>query len=275
MAHRLERIQHVPIFQLSFRAAFRNGKAAPGNADSKMCLLNPLYGIDAPDVVRNLIVLGVICLGVSLLVPPFHLGSGVVDLHGFWVTGVVFLLCGGMMMFYSLRGKFHHRDRMLALAKLRGDENVLDVGTGRGLLLVGAAKQLTTGRAVGLDIWKTSDLSGNARERTEKVLEQEGVADRCRLLERPAQDSGLPDGSFDVVVSNLCLHNLQTRADRDQACREIARILKPGGVAVISDFVKTGQYAAVFRARGLQVRRAFVAWYVFPPLSVIEVRKPA
>ena len=232
------------------------------------------YGIDAPGVIRNLLVLGVAFLAASLFVPPFSIGNVVMDLRGFWITGVALLLTGGLMLFYSLRGKFHHRDRMLALANLRGDENVLDVGTGRGLLMVGAAKKLVTGRAVGLDIWQASDLSSNARERTEAVLEQEGVANRCRLLERPAQDTGLPDASFDVVVSNLCLHNLPSRADRDQACREIVRILKPGGVAIISDFVKTGQYAAIFRGEGMKVRRPFVAWYVFPPLAVLEAKKP-
>ena len=161
------------------------------------------YGIDAPGVIRNLIVLGVVFLAASLLVPPFHIGNALVDLHGFWITGLAFLLSGGLMLLYSLRGKFHHRDRMLAVAKLRGDENVLDVGTGRGLLLVGAAKRLTTGRAVGLDIWKTSDLSGNAREKTEQVLQREGVAERCKLLERPAQDTGLPDASFEVILSKF------------------------------------------------------------------------
>jgi predicted nicotinamide N-methyase len=41
---------------------------------------------------------------------------------------------------------------------------VLDVGTGRGLLLIAAAKKLSgSGRAVGIDIWKASDLSENLR----------------------------------------------------------------------------------------------------------------
>jgi SAM-dependent methyltransferase len=232
------------------------------------------YGIDAPGVIRNLLVLGVVILAASLLVPPFHVGSGLVDLRGFWITGTSCLFFGGLMLLYSLKGKFRHRDRILALAKLRGDEDVLDVGTGRGLLLVGAAKKLVTGRAVGLDIWKTSDLSGNARARTEAVLEQEGVADRCRLLERPAQDSGLPDASFDVIVSNLCLHNISAREDRDKACREIVRMLKPGGVAVISDFKNTGRYAKVFQAVGLTVRRSYHPWDTFPPLTIVEARKP-
>jgi ubiquinone/menaquinone biosynthesis C-methylase UbiE len=73
------------------------------------------------------------------------------NLSGFWITGAVLLAEACLMLLYSLKGKFRHRDRMLALAQLHGDENVLDIGTGRGLLLVGAAKRLTTGRAVGLD----------------------------------------------------------------------------------------------------------------------------
>ena len=231
------------------------------------------YGIDAPGVIRNLLVLGVVFLAASLLIPPFHISNALVDLHGFWVTGLAFLLSGGLMLLYSLHGKFRHRDRMLALAKLRGDEDVLDVGTGRGLLLVGAAKKLVTGRAVGLDIWKTSDLSANARAKTETVLAQEGVTDRCRLLERPAQDTGLPDASFDVILSNLCLHNISARAERDAACGEIVRLLKPGGAAVISDFRHTGQYAKVFRAAGLTVRSSYWPWDTFPPLTVVEARK--
>jgi ubiquinone/menaquinone biosynthesis C-methylase UbiE len=163
---------------------------------------------------------------------------------------------------------------MRARVNFGGEDSVLDVGTGRGLLLVGAAKRLGTGRAVGLDIWKTSDLSGNARERTEKVLEQEGVTERCKLLEGPAQDTGLPDGSFDVVLSNLCLHNISAREERDAACREIVRVLKPGGVAVVSDFKNAGQYAKVFQAAGLTVRRSYHPWDTFPPLTIVEARKP-
>ena len=231
------------------------------------------YGIDAPGVIRNLAIIGVLLLCL-LFVPPFVVRGATVNLHGFWIAGVVLLLEAGWMLLYSLKGKFRHRDRMLAMANLRGDEQVLDIGTGRGLLLVGAAKRLATGRALGLDIWKASDLSGNARAKTEQVLEQEGVADRCRLLERPAQDTGLPDASFDVILSNLCLHNISARAERDAACREIVRLLKPGGTAIISDFKNTAQYAKVFEAAGLKVRRSYHAGDCFPPLTVVEARNP-
>lgn len=231
------------------------------------------YGIDAPGVVRNLAIIGVLLLCLVFL-PPFTVRGVTLNLSGFWITGAVLLAEACLMLLYSLKGKFRHRDRMLALAQLHGDENVLDIGTGRGLLLVGAAKRLTTGRAVGLDIWKTSDLSDNARAETEAMLEQEGVTGRCRLLERPAQDTGLPDASFDVILSNLCLHNISKREERDQACKEIARLLQPGGVAIISDFKNTARYAKVFQAAGLTVRRSYYPWDCFPPLTVVEARKP-
>lgn len=231
------------------------------------------YGIDAPGVVRNLAIIGVLLLCFVFL-PPFIVRGVTLNLRGFWITGAVLLAEACLMLLYSLKGKFRHRDRMLALAQLHGDENVLDIGTGRGLLLVGAAKRLTTGRAVGLDIWKTSDLSDNARAETEAMLEQEGVTGRCRLLERPAQDTGLPDASFDVILSNLCLHNISKREERDQACKEIARLLQPGGVAIISDFKNTGRYAKVFQAAGLTVRRSYYPWDCFPPLTIVEARRP-
>jgi len=45
-----------------------------------------------------------------------------------------------------------------------GGEHVFDVGTGRGLLLIGAARRLTSGKGIGIDVWSTKDLSGNSLE---------------------------------------------------------------------------------------------------------------
>ena len=142
------------------------------------------------------------------------------------------------------------------------------------MLLVGAARKLSTGFATGLDIWNKDDLSGNALERKEQNLVIEGVASKCRLVSEGAQAMSFADESFDVVLSNLCLHNIYRKAPRQQACREIARVLNPGGVAILSDMKVMGEYARVLREAALTVNstgRCFFTTY--PPLRIVVARK--
>jgi arsenite methyltransferase len=231
----------------------------------------PDYGIDAPGIVRSLTAGGV----VSLLAAVASSWSGVAwAAIGLALVAVVLLMEAALMLHNSWRGKFQHRDRILDHVSWRGDERVLDVGTGRGLLLVGAAKRLTSGHAIGMDIWSTKDLSGNAMERTAANLVTEGVASRCELVTEPAQNMTFAADSFDVILSNLCLHNIRGAAERVRACMEIARVLKPGGVAVISDLFFTRRYAETFHAAGLSIAiDGPYVWSVFPPQNIVIARK--
>jgi arsenite methyltransferase len=167
------------------------------------------YGIDAPHVIRNLVLSGIavniLCLSfpivkigpVTLLLFPGLLWSG-----GWTMAG------GAMMYLYSKVGKFRHRDRMLNQVRWTGAERALDVGTGRGLLLIGAAKRITTGKAVGIDIWNQEDLSGNNLQNLERNIEIEGVRDKTEVKNEDAQKMSFSDDTFDVVVSLACLHNI-------------------------------------------------------------------
>ena len=83
-----------------------------------------------------------------------------------------------------------------------------------------------------------------------------------------------PDASFDVVLSNLCLHNIPDAGGRADACHEIARVLKRGGVALVSDFIRTGDYVRSFEAAGLSVTRTAPRFDVFPPLRIVRALKP-
>lgn len=248
----------------------------PGATPDASPRSKPDYGIDAPGVIRNFFLLGAICVVIALASPPVvHLGPQLaVPMRSFLWLAAILLAEGGLMLVYALYGKFPHRDRMLALHAWRGDEQVLDVGTGRGLLLVGAARRLTTGHAFGLDIWQQADLSGNSRERTERNLEVEGVTDRCTLVSEGAQQMSFADASFDVVLSNLCLHNIYDATLRLRACAEIVRVLRPHGEAIISDYKLTREYAREFREAGLRVERRAANWLrTFPPLAIVVARK--
>jgi ubiquinone/menaquinone biosynthesis C-methylase UbiE len=140
--------------------------------------------------------------------------------------------------------------------------------------LVGAARRIPKGHATGIDIWNKEDLSCNALQRTEENLALEGVAGRCSLVSEGVQKMSFPSESFDVVLSNLCLHNIYDKPIRLQACREIVRVLKPGGVAILSDYKLTGEYAKAFRDAGLQVERKFPNLLTtYPPLRILVARK--
>jgi len=235
----------------------------------------PDYGIDAPGVVRNLFLFGVGLPILGWFVPALHFGPVTFLTRPMtYTTGFFCFVEAVLMLLYAKVGKFRHRDRMLNTIHWKGTETVLDVGTGRGLLMIGAAKRLTTGKSVGIDIWSAKDLSGNTMERTLRNMELEGVRDKTEVQNGDAIAMKFPENSFDVILSNVCIHNIPGRAARDQACREIVRVLKPGGKALISDFIHTAHYVKAFRAAGATASRTgFNFLFTFPWLRIVEVEK--
>ena len=117
-----------------------------------------------------------------------------------------------------------------AIADLRRGQVVLDVGSGGGFDVFIAAKKLgPKGRAIGVDM--TAEMVGKARAGITKFTEKTGLSNiEFRLGE--IEHLPVADGSVDVVISN-CVINLSP--DKQQVWYEIARVLKPGGKACISD----------------------------------------
>lgn len=219
--------------------------------------VKPNYGIDAPGVIRNFLVVGVILTIAGWFVPSFILLDTRISFVGSVLCAVALLpiALGLSMCVYGIRGKFNIRDRMLNLIDWKGNEHVLDIGTGRGLLMIGAAKRLKTGKAIGIDIWNAEDLSGNLVENTLKNVELEGVKDKIEIRSEDARSMSFADSSFDVILSLLCLHNINHKTEREAACREIARVLKPGGTALLSDYTNAAEYAEVLAQAGLKVEK--------------------
>ena len=163
------------------------------------------------------------------------------------------LACGAMagwMICSSKFGKVREREAYLDLLEWRGDERVLDVGCGRGLFLIGAAKRLTTGRAIGIDIWQAEDLSGNKPAATLNNAMIEGVADRVEVQTADARKLPFDDASFDVVLSSVALHNIYNAGERQTAVREIARVLNVGGRVLIVDVRHIRHNARTLRDAG-------------------------
>jgi arsenite methyltransferase len=175
---------------------------------------------------------------------------------------VLFLLaCAGSCLYTTLRGKFVAWAELLDQLGLRGDERILDMGCGRGAVLLLAAQHLTTGWAVGVDLWRSGDQSGNAADATRRNAIAEGVADRVELHTADMTALALEDNSFEVVVSSLAMHNLRGRAGRDKAIDEAVRVLRPGGRLMIADIWATRQYQAHLAKIGMSdVARRRLGW---------------
>ena len=159
----------------------------------------------------------------------------------------------------SRRGKFEVWARILHGLSLRGDETLLDMGCGRGAVLLTAAKLLPAGRAIGVDLWR-ADQTGNSAQQTLANAAAENVADRVEVRTADITDLPFDDDSVDVIVSSLVIHNIPSPEGRVRAVREAARVLRPGGKLVIADLWATRRHAKLLRELGWQVQRCNLGW---------------
>jgi len=195
------------------------------------------YGFDAPFWPVALGLIGMVLLVLGLL--GFWVFGGVLLGTLSLICGLIFLLSAVSFVYTTRRGKFRVWAEILLQTGLRGDERIIDIGCGRGAVLLMAAGLLPTGKASGIDLWKRVDQSGNAEAVTRRNAELEGVAGRVELHTADMRKLPFPDGSFDVAFSSLAIHNIQEPAGRAQTITEAVRVLKPGGRIVVVDFQRT------------------------------------
>lgn len=212
------------------------------------------YGIDAPRVVCVQIVFGVVLAlpalidlawpGLCPISAPGRIGAA--------LLAALLFAWAAVMLRSSLVSKMRVRDRLIEALALSGTERVLDAGCGQGLALIGCAKKLTTGKAVGIDLW-AGHLSGNSPDAVRANAAAEGVANRVEIETGDITRLPFSDAAFDAIISMTVIHNIPSQEARDQAIREIVRVLKPGGRIVIFDLLHTARYAETLRQTGLMV----------------------
>lgn len=109
---------------------------------------------------------------------------------------------------------------VLAAADVVTGTRVLDLGCGQGdltLTLLGRAAAVTS-----------LDLSTGMLDVARRRVDLYANGRRAAFVAAPVERTGLPSGSFDVIVGRWILHHV----DLGPAASELARLLAPGGRAV-------------------------------------------
>jgi ubiquinone/menaquinone biosynthesis C-methylase UbiE len=111
-----------------------------------------------------------------------------------------------------------------------GKTTLLDIGAGTG-------RFLSFVKSVQPDLKLTAlDLSGPYLARAKRALRD---AKAVKFVEAAAEDMPLKDASVDIAVSIYLFHELPPNV-RTAAAKEIARILKPGGIFILADTIQYG-----------------------------------
>jgi len=135
------------------------------------------------------------------------------------------------------------------LANLQAGQTVLDLGSGAGLdAFIAAQKVGPTGRAIGVDM--TPEMVAKANR-----FAQEGGFTNVEFKLGRIEQLPLPDASIDIIISN-CVINHST--DKPAVFREALRVLRPGGLLLVSDLVVAGPLPPL-DTPGLEVWKEWLA----------------
>src|SRR4029079_2393369 len=127
-------------------------RPAVGRRPELPAMSRPAYGLDSPSVLRKL-ALTAIGAAVAAMFLPWRLALLA------WGSGALCAFEAVYMVWASRVGKVRQRERLLDAVDWSTVSTVLDVGCGRGLLMIGAACRLRPGaRAIGIDLWHAADL---------------------------------------------------------------------------------------------------------------------
>ncbi len=126
--------------------------------------------------------------------------------------------------------KVFHDDVLRARAVthlIAPDQVAADIGTGTGILATELARLGV--RVIGVD--NSARMLDAARAK----LAAEGLTESVELRRGEAHRLPIQDGEVDAAFAHMVLHYLPSPAE---ALREMARVVRPGGVVVVVDFLQ-------------------------------------
>ncbi len=118
--------------------------------------------------------------------------------------------------------------KVIELAKIKGDEDVLEIACGTGVVFEEIVKRNPSGYSVGVDL--SPDMLLKARKRLKNYKNS-----RFELKEGDVLNLDFKEQLFDIVINNFMV-DLMPEDNFDSIAKKFFELLKPGGIVVISTF---------------------------------------
>jgi len=143
---------------------------------------------------------------------------------------------------YRWRDRYHDSKKKLEKLGIREGQTVLDFGCGPGSYTIPAAQIVgERGKVYALDIHPL------AIESVSKKVEEERLSNIETILSD--RDTGLPDGSIDVILLYDTIHLIK---DKPALLKELQRVLKADGFLSVTDHhLKANEISEIVEGSGL------------------------
>ena len=185
---------------------------------------------------------GALAMGILSLC-PLNLWIRIIAALLFVVLFISFLYpLYAYYMFSPSGGNMQDRLYDLVIKSLDGEiqGNVLDIGSGNGILAIRLAQAYPTAQVTGVDYWgKNWEYSKSVCDENARLA---GVEERIRFQKGDAAALNIPDSSFGAVVSNLTFHEVKTVPQKRELVKEALRALRPGGSFAFVDLFYDSKY---------------------------------
>jgi arsenite methyltransferase len=175
----------------------------------------------------------------------------------FTASIIIFMLIFWYIFIYTFNKRFLRirkkiLQQMINQATLKGDEQILDLGTGAGYIAIGFSKHLSSGKIVGVDKFdrKTSinktnffeeikiNFFGNTLEQAKKNASIEQRNENIYFVKSDLNHYfPFSDHSFNVILSSQFLYCIHPK-NRKKVLSEIHRVLKPTGKLIFFESEK-------------------------------------
>jgi len=158
-----------------------------------------------------------------------------------YLVAVLLVVQIGIYLHTTIRGRFLLWGNVLAAVPT--PQRTLDVGCGRGMVLIETLIEFPQAEGVGLDLWRSRSAKGVERKILISNATENHVMDRTSLQIGDMTAMPFPDDSFDLVTANIAISDVDhDEAGRRAAVAEILRVTRRGGQIRIVDIHYVGEY---------------------------------